>query len=114
MGLLNRSPRVRSARFPKPRRRGRRSLPALEWAADAAGRFARITSFGSRSLLVENHTGILSFSEDYVRLNTAGGPMCVRGSGLTLRDARPGALIVRGSIRALELPCREGGAPDEG
>ena len=92
----------------------RRSLPALEWVEDATGRCARATIIGSRSLLVENHTGILSFTDSRVRLDTARGPLCVTGSGLTLRDVRPGALIVRGDIARVELPCAEGGAPDEG
>ena len=92
----------------------RRSLPALEWVEDAAGRCARATVIGNRSLLVENHTGILSFTDRRVQLDTARGPLCVTGSGLALRDVRPGALIVRGDIARVELPCAGGDAPDEG
>lgn len=103
--------RVPAARPARPRRR---SLPALEWLEDAAGRCARATVVGNRSLLVENFTGILGFSRERVRLDTARGPLCVSGSGLTLRDVRPGALIVRGDIARVELPCPGGDAPDEG
>ena len=98
----------------RPARHRRRSLPALEWLEDAAGRCARATVVGSRSLLVENHTGILGFTADCVRLDTPSGALCVFGSGLTLRDVRPGALIVRGSLSRVELPCAGGDAPDEG
>ncbi|MBR1821700.1 MAG: YabP/YqfC family sporulation protein [Clostridia bacterium] len=105
---------AKTAATVRPERRRRRSLPALEWVEDAAGQCARATVVGSRSLLVENHTGILSFSDERVRLNTARGPLCVSGSDLTLRDVRPGALIVRGSISRVELPCVGGDAPDEG
>ena len=95
-------------------RRPRRGLPAMEWVEDITGRCARTTAIGSRKLLVENHTEILFFSEDGVRLATGQGLICVFGSGLLLRDVRPGALIVEGDIRRVELPC-EGGAPsDEG
>ena len=103
-----------AAASPRPRRSRRRSLPALEWVEDAAGRCARTTVVGSHSLLVENHTGLVSFTGERVRLNTARGPLCVTGSDLTLQDMRPGALIVRGSIRKVELPCAGGDAPDEG
>ena len=103
--------RLSAARPPKPRRR---SLPALEWVEDAAGRCARATVVGSQSLLVENFTGILDFTDDCVRLDTARGPLCVKGGGLSLKDVRPGALIVRGEIARVELPCPGGDAPDEG
>ena len=105
---------AKAAMTRRPEKRRRRSLPALEWVADASGRCARITAVGGRSVLVENCTGILEFSDDRVRLATAGGPMCVSGYGLTLCDARLGALIVRGAIRRVELPCEGGDAPDEG
>lgn len=114
MSIHNPAPRRVSARFPHPPRRERRSLPALEWAEDAAGRCARATAIGSRSLLVENHTGISAFRPDLVELNTREGPLRVHGDGLTLRDARPGALIVHGRILRVELPCEGGGVPDEG
>ena len=103
----------RAAASPRPHR-PRRSLPALEWVEDAAGRCARATVVGSRSLLVENHTGLISFTGECVRLNTARGPLCVTGSDLTLRDMRPGALIVRGSIQKVEPPYPGGDVPDEG
>lgn len=80
--------------------------PALEWAEDITGGCARATAFGSRSVLVENHTGILEFTDACVRLDTRRGPICVTGTGLSLRDVRRGALIVRGDIRRVELPCR--------
>ena len=90
------------------------SAPALEWVEDVSGRCARLTAVGSRSLLVENHTGLLDYSESCVRLNSGPGPICVFGDGLTLCDMRPGALIVRGRIRRVELPCMGGDGPDEG
>lgn len=105
---------AKAAAGKRPARRARRSLPALEWLADATGRCARATAIGSRSLLVENCAGILAFTDACVRLATAEGPLCVFGEHLTLSDARPGALIVRGRIRRVELPCAGGDAPDEG
>ena len=92
----------------------RRSLPALDWVEDVSGRCARATAIGSRCLLVENHTGILSFTSDCVRLATGGGSICVAGSGLTLCEVRPGALIVRGDIHRVYLPSKGGDASHEG
>lgn len=105
---------AKAANAKRPARRARRALPALEWAEEAAGLCARATAVGSRSLLVENYTGIAGFSDAHVRLDTAEGALCVSGEGLTLRDVRPGALIVCGRILRVELPCTGGDAPDEG
>ncbi len=98
---------------PLKRRRVRAGLPALDWVRDATGRCARVTAMGAGSLLVENHTGIADISDCRIRLNTRSGPLCVTGTALSLRDVRPGALIIRGGIRLIELPCEGGEAPDE-
>ena len=97
--------------------RSRRRLPdapALEWVQDMSGSCPRVTAIGSHSLLVENHTGILAFTESQIRLDSRAGAVCVLGSGLSLSDVRQGALIVRGDIRRVELPCDGGEATHEG
>ena len=97
---------MRTSRHSQRHQRPTRRLPpAIEWLEDAAGLCARITAVGSRSLLVENHSGILSFTDARIRLATAQGCLCIDGSGLSLRDVRPGALLVRGMIQRVELPC---------
>lgn len=82
---------------------------ALLWTRDITGGCARVTAIGASRLLVENHTGILEVSEARVRLDTGCGPITVTGRGLTLQDVRRCALIVRGEIRRVELPCGRGG-----
>ena len=106
---------VRPAR-PDQRRHARRKrpdMPALEWIQDASGRCPRATAIGSHSLLVENHTGILSFTDTCIRLDSHAGAMCVSGRNLSLCGVRRGALIIRGDIGRVELPCDGGDAPDE-
>ena len=111
MRIARSARKLADARPAKPRRR---SLPALEWVEDAAVQCARATVVGNRSLLVENFTGIVEFTDARVLLDTARGALCVTGSGLTLCDVRPASLIVRGDIARVELPCAGGDAPDEG
>ncbi len=103
-----------AARVPPPPRRGRSYPPALEWTEDVTGRCPRLTAVGGHSLLVENHTGIAAFTESRIALNSRAGALCVLGSGLSLSCARAGAVIIRGDIQRIELPCRGGDAPDEG
>ena len=91
-------------------RRRARAPEALTWAEDLAGRRARLTCAGDR-LLVENHEGILEVGARRVVLATGQGPLTVEGDQLALCEVRRGGLIVRGVIRRIELPCREGGEP---
>lgn len=86
-------------------RRG--GMPALEWMCDLSGRTARVTSIGNRSLLVENHCGIREFSQDRIVLASHSGCIQISGRALELNQVRPGALIVRGNIQDVKLPCEE-------
>ena len=103
-----------AVRVPKSPRRHRAMPSALEWAEDMTGRCPRITAVGGHSLLVENHTGIAVFTDTRIVLNSRAGAVCAMGSGLSLSCARAGAVIIRGDIRRIELPCRGGDMPDEG
>ena len=85
----------------------RRSIPAPDWLCDLSGKTARITSLGNRSLLVENHRGVLIFTSERILLSTACGEVEVVGSDLSLGDVRRDTLIIRGSIRDVKLPARE-------
>lgn len=84
---------------------------ALIWPRDLAGRCARVTAIGSDRLLVENHTRILELTDARIRLATGGGALCVTGRGLSIREVRPGALIISGALERLDLPCEGGSEP---
>ena len=90
----------------------KRSAPALDWLCDLSGRAARITSMGSRRLLVENHKGIEELTAERVVLATGCGSLCVEGEGLSLSELRRDALVISGKLRHVALPC-EGGARHE-
>lgn len=96
----------------KPRHISRPPVPALEWIRDISGKAARATAIGNRQLLVENHSGIIDFSDTSVSLNTGCGPLTVNGRNLFLTDVRMGVLIVRGEIHQVLFSC-EGGLKDE-
>jgi len=81
--------------------------PALEWISDLSGKTARITSIGSRSLMVENYTGIEEYGADCVCLKTRCGIIKVEGTSLSLSEVRKGALIISGDIRHVNLPCKD-------
>lgn len=88
--------------------RVRYPVPALEWLADVSGRSPRLAATGNRRLLVENHTGVMSYGEERIVLQTRIGSMTVYGSVLELCEVRPGSLIVRGCIDRIDMPCAGG------
>lgn len=85
----------------------KRGAPALEWLCDLTGRTARITSMGNRTLLVENHRGVMEFGEERIVLATGCGSVTVEGAGLALSQLRRDALIIEGEIANVQLPCGE-------
>ena len=89
------------------RRDAHKNAPAMEWLSDLSGKTARLTSIGGRSLLVENHCGILEFSSERIVLATRCGPVQGEGAVLFLEEVRSDTLLIRGSIRNVQLPCRE-------
>lgn len=92
----------------KPFKARRTSAPALEWICDLSGQAARVTTIGNRALLVENHCGIRAYSREKIILATRCGCIEVRGALLELNDVRRNALVIRGSIQDVRLPCEEG------
>ena len=93
--------------------RARPSFPALEWLEEATGSQPRLMLAGGRRAMIENHTGILEFTQCCVRLMTKQGVLTLRGSGLMLSQVRCDALTVRGRIESIELPARCGEDEDE-
>lgn len=91
----------------KPFKTRRAAAPALEWLCDLSGQTARITSIGNHALLVENHCGIRRFTRNQIILATRCGCIEVTGAQLELNEVRRGALVIRGDIRDVKLPCRE-------
>lgn len=98
---------MRGDRMKKRKPRRKPAAPALEWLCDLSGKTARITSIGSHALMVENHCGIREYTGDKITLSTRCGPAEILGSNLLLNEVRRDALVIRGSIHAVKLPCRE-------
>lgn len=78
----------------------------MNWPGDMINA-PRATLAGSNRALIENHTGIIEFSDQRVRLCAPGGEIIVEGSGLVLEQVSPSSLMVVGRICAVTMP--EGG-----
>ena len=90
-------------------RPSRRASPgAIEWQGALQSGAARVTVLGSKRLLVENHTGLIEFTANVIRLNSAGGAIAIEGKNLSISDMRRQQLIIHGQISRVLLP-EEGG-----
>lgn len=70
--------------------------------ADVVAGLPHLEMAGSRQLYVEHHTGLLSYSEEQIDVNTTGGVLRIRGSGLSLLAMTAEELRVGGDIAAVE------------
>ncbi len=58
----------------------------------------KITMLGINKLMIENHKGLIEYSQDMVRVKTAFGIVCIDGSELLLDVMDSGSLAVSGKI----------------
>ena len=70
--------------------------------ADVVAGLPRLEMVGSRQLYVEHHTGILSYSEEQIDVNTASGVLRVSGFGLSLVAMTAEELRIGGRIASVE------------
>lgn len=69
--------------------------------ADIIAGLPRLEMIGSRQLYLERHTGILSYSEEQIDVNTAAGVLRITGARLSLLAMTAGEVRIGGRIDAL-------------
>ena len=70
--------------------------------ADVVAGLPHLEMVGSRQLYVENHIGILAYSEEQIDVNTSAGVLRVSGRGLSLLAMTAEELRIGGHIAAVE------------
>ena len=58
---------------------------------------------GKRTVSIENHKGILAYTDTCVKVSVRGGAVTVRGAGLAIVRMTRQNVEIRGSLCALEL-----------
>lgn len=69
---------------------------------DVVAGLPRMELLGSRQLYLEHHTGLLSYSEEQIDVNTPAGVLRIRGARLTLLAMTAGEVRVGGRIDGVE------------
>ena len=75
----------------------------LSLPAEAIGEIALTELRGKRSVHIENHRGILEYSDDLIKISVKRGAISVIGGNLRIVCMNRKCVEIRGSIRALEL-----------
>lgn len=58
---------------------------------------------GKSELSIENHRGILAYSTDAIAVSVDRGQIVVRGNDLTIAGMGKDRLLIRGTVRLIEL-----------
>ncbi|WP_100331609.1 sporulation protein YqfC [Bacillus xiapuensis] len=61
----------------------------------------RITMIGQLHIYIENHRGLLAFSDKEVRLLLAKGQLLIKGQSFTIKTILPEEILLEGKIETL-------------
>ena len=75
----------------------------LDMPQDVVFELPRLTLIGDRQLYIENHRGVINFSEEVLRLALSKGELEVRGRELIIRTIWTDEVFVEGIITGIEL-----------
>ena len=64
----------------------------------------RLVMSGNEKLVIENHRGLLEYTNETVRVRTAGGEIFITGEDLNLVSIEQEEVWVEGRISRVELP----------
>lgn len=63
----------------------------------------KMTMVGNLQVFIENHHGIIEFSDQLVRININLGEIVIRGTGLVLRNIFTEEILIEGTIEKIEF-----------
>ncbi|NLC76771.1 MAG: sporulation protein YqfC [Clostridia bacterium] len=75
----------------------------LEMPSDVLLDLPKLTMIGQKELLLENHRGIIEYSQAKIRVNSTAGQITIKGSDLVLKNLKSDQMLVEGKISALML-----------
>lgn len=62
----------------------------------------RLTLVGNLQLLVENHRGVIAYSDQVIRVGASNGELVIRGKELKIKNLYAEELMVKGIIEGLD------------
>ncbi|MFT4412680.1 sporulation protein YqfC [Fredinandcohnia humi] len=74
----------------------------MELPADVMMDLPRITMIGQLHIYIENHRGLLTFSEKEVRLLLKQGQLLIKGNSFVIKTILPEEIMLEGSIEHVQ------------
>lgn len=71
---------------------------ALELPKDITLDIPKVTFLGTESVSVENHKGMISYSDNQIRINTVCGILIISGQRLSIKSIVQEEIIITGKI----------------
>ncbi len=75
----------------------------LDLPQDVVLDIPRITMIGNLQLYIENHRGVISFSDRNLRLKLSVGELSIRGEQLVIRTILPDEVFIEGIIGDIQF-----------
>lgn len=75
----------------------------LEMPRDVMLDLPKLTMIGNQELLIENHRGIIEYSQQQIRVNSSVGQITIKGIELMLKNLKSDEMLVEGKILAVIL-----------
>ncbi len=64
--------------------------------------FPRLILVGNLQLMVENHRGVIAYSDQVIRIGASNGELVIRGRELQIKNLYAEELMIRGIIEGLD------------
>ncbi len=64
--------------------------------------FPRLTLVGNIQLLVENHRGVIAYSDRLIRIGVSNGELVVRGREMQIKNLYSEELMIKGIIEGVD------------
>ncbi|TCS83730.1 sporulation protein YqfC [Tepidibacillus fermentans] len=78
------------------------TVKQLELPKDVIFDLPRITMIASYQMYIENHRGVVQFTDQYLHLRLSKGELKIYGNQLVIRAILPEDVFVEGLIRSIE------------
>ncbi|WP_059102662.1 sporulation protein YqfC [Shouchella shacheensis] len=75
----------------------------MQLPADVMMDLPRITMIGQLHIYIENHRGVLRFSNEELRLLLKEGQLLIKGNGFVLKTILPEELLLEGTIEHVQF-----------
>lgn len=75
---------------------------ALELPKEVMLNLPLISLMGKEELTIENYKGIMEYSDQCIRVNTAAGILKIQGKGLLLKQLTAECVVISGGIIGME------------